>query len=417
MSEGLQRVYKMEKMKNVLLITTMYPDPVRINTEVCHYYTREWVKLGYNVIAINLRSMFPRIYTDMASLFPKLAFRYIGNDVEMDRNMNTLSYQMDGVNVYSMPIFKYIPHGKYPKKSILKTVKSIEEICNNRNFAPDAIIGHFFNPTTEVIYELKKRYSDAKTCIVFHEGPAGMKKHYAKDAKEILDSYNIIGFRHKTMGEWYEQAFGKLKKTFVCYSGTKPSFLDTPFICKKEFSDNPLQKFLFVGQFTYNKCVQETIQALHKVYSHNDFNLTCVGSGGTAMDDIKKYIEQEKIQDNITFTGQIDRDKIIQYYDSNECFVMISKSEAFGLVYLEAMARGCICVGTRGQGIDGVIVDGVNGFLCKGGDSDELSTIIAKINALPASEKQRISDNARHTAEEMSDYNVAKKYIDTVMNA
>ena len=210
-------------MSNVLFLTTMYPDPLRPGTEVCHYYTREWVKMGYNVKVINLRSMFPRIFTDAARLFPKLAHRYIGNHVEMDRNMNVIEHQVENVRAYSMPIFKYIPHGKYPKKSILKAVQTIEEICQKQSFVPDAIIGHFFNPTTEVIYELKKLHPNAKTCIVFHEGPAGMQKHYAKNAKEILDSYDIIGFRHKTMGEWYEKAFGKLKKTFVCYSGTKPT--------------------------------------------------------------------------------------------------------------------------------------------------------------------------------------------------
>ena len=41
---------------------------------------------------------------------------------------------------------------------------------------------------------------------------------------------------------------------------------------------------------------------------------------------------------------------------------MISKNEAFGLVYLEAMLAGCI-VASR-NGIDGIIIDGYNGFLC-----------------------------------------------------
>ena len=43
-------------------------------------------------------------------------------------------------------------------------------------------------------------------------------------------------------------------------------------------------------------------------------------------------------------------------------WIMISKNETFGLVYLEAMARGCITIGSRNQGIDGVINHGVNGF-------------------------------------------------------
>ena len=89
----------------------------------------------------------------------------------------------------------------------------------------------------------------------------------------------------------------------------------------------------------------------------------------------------------------------------------------FGLVYLEAMARGCITVASKNEGMEGIIQDGVNGFLCKAGDVNELVSVIQRINVLPAAEKQRISDKARYTAEELSDYNVAKHYIETVMNS
>ena len=402
--------------KNILFLTTMYPDPLRPGTEVCHYYTREWQKMGYNVIVVNMRSMFPRIYTDMATLFPKLAKRYVGNHVEMDRNMNVIPHKVDNIQVYSIPVFKYIPHGKYPKKSICKVVNIIENIIKENNFEPNAIIGHFFNPTTEVIYELKKIHKTAKTCIVFHEGPSGMQKHYIKNAKEILNSFDILGFRHKSMKEWYENAFGKFNKTFVCYSGTKPTYLKTGTKSDKNFTNESLTKFLYVGQFTYNKCVKSNVEALNICYPQKDFHFTCIGSGGTALGEIKELINNENLNNNISFTGQIDRDEIIKFYDENQCFIMISKSEAFGLVYLEAMARGCICIGTRGQGIDGVIIDGENGFLCNGGDSKELAQIINHINSLSGEEKQRISENARHTAEELSDYNVAKMYIENVMN-
>lgn len=404
-------------MNNILFITTMYPDPVRRNTKVCHFFTQEWVKMGYKVIVVNIRSMFPRIFTDVARLFPKLAFRYIGNDVEMDRNMNIVFHEVDDIPVYSIPIFKYIPHGKYPKHSINKVVKTIEDICAKNSFVPDAIMGHFYNPTAELIYELKKQYPRTMTSLVFHEGPAGMKKNYKNNAREILDSFDILGFRHKTMINWYEREFGSFKNTFVCYSGTKRFYLETPVRAEKEFDDQPLTRFLYVGQMTYNKCVRQSISALHTCYPDGNFQMICVGSGGTALEDIKKDIESYGLQERVFFTGQIPRDEIIKFYDESQAFVMISKSEAFGLVYLEAMSRGCICVGTRGQGIDGVIVDGENGFLCGGGDAMELASIIRKINALSRIEKERISKAARKTAERLSDYNVAKMYIDAVENS
>lgn len=50
---------------------------------------------------------------------------------------------------------------------------------------------------------------------------------------------------------------------------------------------------------------------------------------------------------------------------ASDCFIMISKNEAFGLVYLEAMSAGCITIASRGEGFDGVIIHGVNGFYVK----------------------------------------------------
>ena len=96
---------------------------------------------------------------------------------------------------------------------------------------------------------------------------------------------------------------------------------------------------------------------------------------------------------------------------------MISKYEVFGLVYLEAMARGCITIASRDEGMEGIIEDGVNGFLCEAGDTKELSDIIRRINKLTQSEKEKMSKEARKTAEKLSDYNVAKRYIDAVMSA
>lgn len=41
---------------------------------------------------------------------------------------------------------------------------------------------------------------------------------------------------------------------------------------------------------------------------------------------------------------------------------MISRNETFGVVYLEAMAAGCITIASRNVGYDGIIVDRVNGI-------------------------------------------------------
>jgi glycosyltransferase involved in cell wall biosynthesis len=396
--------------KNILFLTTMYPDPLRPGTPVCHYYTKEWVKQGHKVEVITLRSMFPPIYTFMAGLFPKLAHRYVGNHVEMDRNMNIIHHEKDGVFVHSIPIFKYIPHGKYPKKSINKTLDAILKIITEKGFVPDAIMGHFYNPSMELIIRLKEYYPNAKTSLVFHDSLTGVIKKNYPDVKNLLQKFDLVGGRHKSMTIVLNQEFGPFKHPYVCVSGTPDSFINNDSL-NKVLTDGPIRNFLYVGQFTTNKCVQQTVEAIFKIYKSEEWHISLVGDGGTCMGKVKEFVSNNKLEQHVSFEGRIPRERIKEYYDKSECYVMISRSEAFGLVYLEAMSRGCICIGTKGQGIDGVIRDGFNGFLCDGGSVEGLKEVLLRINSLSAEEKTVISKNAINTAKLLSDSYVAQEYI------
>ena len=404
---------------NILFLTTMYPDSIRPVTPVCHYYTKEWAKKGHHVEVITLRSMFPPIFTIMAGLFPGLARKIVGNHVEMDRDMSIVTLEKDGVFVNSMPIFKYIPHGKYPKKSINKAVGNILEILKEKNVVPDVIIGHFYNPCMEIILDLKKFFPNAKTSLVFHDALVEVVKKNYPNVKNLLQQFDVVGGRHKTMTEVLNHEFGPFKHPFVCVSGTPDFFISAP---RKErvFTECPITRFIFVGQFTKNKCIKSIIQALHSAYGTAKWELSLIGDegtdGGACIADVKSYISENTLDNNVVFLGKMPRENIIHYYDNNDCFIMISLSEAFGLVYLEAMSRGCICVGSKGQGIDGVIVDGENGFLCEGGNFRELEQIIYRINTLSSEEKKQISENAVKTASRMSDKNVADFYLSKVCN-
>ncbi len=404
--------------KRILLLTTMYPDPLRPATKVCHYFATQWVAMGYEVLVINYRSMFPRIYTDMARLFPKLAEKYIGNHVEMDTNMDIIQHEVDGIPVYSIPIFKYFPHGAYSDREINKQVKKLKGILEERKYAPDIIIGHFYNPQMVIIPQLKEMYPNAKTCLSLHEWYLDtIKKTYPKKYERLLKSFDIIGYRSVPIKRGFEAIYGNSYKGLLCFSGTAKDFLEVEPV-ERVFNDGALSKFIFVGQFIQRKYPLETIKAVKNVYgSDGNFSLTFVGKKYMCYPEMEEYTKANGLENKVTFTGQIARDEIIPLYDKSECFIMISKYEVFGLVYLEAMSRGCLTIAARDEGMDGIIVNGENGFLCEAGNEKELETIIRKINTLPASEKKRISQNAIKTARELSDYNVAKSYIQQVENA
>lgn len=402
----------------ILFISTMYPNNLRPGTGVCHYFTKQWVAMGYDVRVIYIRSMFPRIYTDLARLFPKLALKYVGNHVEMDRNMSVLKEEKDGIPVFSMPIFKYVPHGKYPHRSINKCLNTIIGILRDEAFTPDAIIGHFYNPTLEIVGRLKKLYPEAKTCVSLHElHPEVIKNCYPKNYMDIINGVDVIGFRSVPIKQRFEKMYGSKHKSLVCWSGTPEAYLRTQATTTRVFTDGPMNSFLYVGQTIKRKFPKETVEGVHKAMLEANFNLTYVGTQDLGYPETKEYIDKHQLTGKVSFTGKVPREEIIKYYDQSDCFILISRGEVFGLVYLEAMSRGCITIAGKGEGMEGIIEDGVNGFLCEPGNAEELASIIKQINTLTAAEKKAISERALATANDLSDINVAKRYLDAVLSA
>ena len=49
-------------MQKILLLTNIYPnnDPSYGGTKVCHSFTTEWQKMGYDVRVVHIESLFPR---------------------------------------------------------------------------------------------------------------------------------------------------------------------------------------------------------------------------------------------------------------------------------------------------------------------------------------------------------------------
>jgi glycosyltransferase involved in cell wall biosynthesis len=60
--------------------------------------------------------------------------------------------------------------------------------------------------------------------------------------------------------------------------------------------------------------------------------------GGTA--DIKRFIAQNDLEGKVIVTGEVTDDELAEWYAEADLFALFSRYEAFGLVYLEAMAHG-----------------------------------------------------------------------------
>ena len=398
-------------MCKILLLSSIYPLPTKNNhgTSVCHYFTREWVKMGYNVRVVHYQAVYPLPFYWLARLNRKKIAARTGAVVYTEKDKGG-TYQMDGVPVKRIPLFKPIPHGSYSHCAIVKSLREITSWLDDESFTPDVIIGHFPNPQIEVVDALHECYPNSKTCIVMH-GEIGLAKKVYKDRMlPLSQKIDIWGFRNPAVQKSFENQVMKVDNAFMCYSGIPEDYITTT---NTHIFDSPSPNVIYVGEMIERKYPMEVMVALEKAYPKGNYQLTYVGDG-FLREKIKERVDSGSVKGKVIVLGKIPRDCIKAQYDDADIMVMISKWEVFGLVYLEAMARGCITIASRDEGFDGIIVDGENGFLCKAGDADELVSIFQRIDAMTREEKMVISQKAIETAQSLTDYKAAKRYIDDV---
>ncbi len=377
-----------------------------------HYYAKEWVQLGHEVRVVHFRSVFPAVFYFFAKLLKQTLKKVFQTDfVPMERLDTRVEFIHEGIEVISQPIFKIFPHFKFFNRTIKEQAKIIHQDDLNKKFTPDVILTHFVNPQLPLISELKKYYPNAKTSLVLHENPKVISDLFGSNAAKLLANVDYFGFRFNEMRNQFINIFGDRKNLFICPSGIPERYI-VEEISPDKFK-NERMTFCFVGMLIPLKNIEVLLEAFNLAFPCRNFDLKIVGEG-MLEGKLRNKIAELDLSSSVVMQSKISRDDVQQLLETTDVFVMVSKPEAFGLVYLEAMGKGCITVGTKGQGIDGVILDGINGFLCNAGNVEELSELIKKIHSMTLEEKQLISKSAHQTASELTDRKVAVSYLEEI---
>ena len=160
------------------------------------------------------------------------------------------------------------------------------------------------------------------------------------------------------------------------------------------------------------------VDAVIKAFSAcNNSNATLrIIGGGQEEQRLKSLVSELDIKDVVSFVGKIPRSHVMDEMRNAHVFTMISQGETFGMVYIEAMLQGCITIASYGEGFDGIIKDGENGFLCEAGNYDDLAEIYKKIEAMSEEERNRIGQNAIDTALKFSEAAVAERYLEDALS-
>ena len=146
------------------------------------------------------------------------------------------------------------------------------------------------------------------------------------------------------------------------------------------FPDKVIVVFM-ASHLTKEKGVMEFLHAAASLIRHNGSVHFAVVGGGEEESIMRRFCRDNHMENRLTFVGFINRKQVVKILNASDIFVLSSYSEGFPMVILEAMAAGLPIVATKVGAIPEIIEDGINGFLVRIKDADELCQKIAVLAA------------------------------------
>jgi rhamnosyl/mannosyltransferase len=134
-----------------------------------------------------------------------------------------------------------------------------------------------------------------------------------------------------------------------------------------------------VGRHVYYKGFDVLIDAMREIDA-----VLWIGGDGPLTADFERRAAEAGIADRVVFTGRLTDEALAAHYAACDVFAMPStdRSEAFGIVQLEAMHFGRPVLSTRlGTGVEFVNLDEVTGLLVPPRDAHALALAIRRLLA------------------------------------
>ena len=233
-------------------------------------------------------------------------------------------------------------------------------------------------------------------------------------ARKILDEAENIIFLSPTYRDLTIEKYARkvnrdkiASKSYIIPNGIDNYFLENRNFKIKE--KNSKVNLIYVGRIDdLNKNIITTIKVCKQLIKEGyDAQLTVVGRLENTI--FKKLISKYSF---IKYIPKVDKFGVRGYLDNNDIFIMPSKRETFGLVYVEAMSQGLPVIYTKGQGFDGHFPEGHVGYHVTYNDIGEIVMGIKNI----LNNYNNISKNASQESLKFDWNNISEEYIEIYEN-
>ena len=279
---------------------------------------------------------------------------------------NEKDYIYDGIEVYRFNTLQ-VPSAILPGSFDWYNICSFRKKLKGLNIDIKNISVIHCHVTELGIYAnaLKKKNPQIKTILQHHGFDvlslkngrfANMywhKKYMIWYGRRICNKIDInVGVSNKTLE--YLTSYKEVipKQTYTLYNGVDLSkfYPNQPKTKSDKFIIGCVANFWDLkDQITLIKAV-----GILKSKGLNNILVRFIGSGAT-LNECKEYVENNNLNELISFETEITHRELNDYYNSLDLFVLPSYWEAFGCVYTEAFACGVPFIAVKGQGISELI--------------------------------------------------------------
>lgn len=311
---------------------------------------------------------------------------------------------VDGVHLHYVRFVSLSNHGKkFFNTASAKLAIQTHFRTLFKQFVPDVIHAHTFGFDSSIGVWLKKKLGcllvltthGSDVSIPYEQG----KKEYIKTCCEQVDTVVCVS---SALAQKVKSCGVDIPVRSIL-NGFNLQYLPD------NLEKSPLA-LLQVSKLDAQKKVDVTIRAYAQIrQQYPEARLTVVGQG-PERENLEKLCAELGVQDGVTFRGQISNEKVLEEMAKAQFFVMPSVREGFGIVYLEAMSCGCVTVGTQGEGIADLIVNGENGFLVPPNDPGAIAGVICRCQDCP-NEVQAVTKRGQEAARALTWKTNAEKYV------
>ena len=168
---------------------------------------------------------------------------------------------------------------------------------------------------------------------------------------------------------------------------------------RRRFAAPDERLVLLVGRLVYEKGFHIALEALPGLIERLGKLRFIVAGSGTAEAELKLQARKLGLLDHGTFLGWIGDDVLHSLYRISDLCVIPSLYEPFGLVALEAMASGCLCVVADTGGLREVVPDDASvGLRFRSRDPQSLATMVERVLTDPALRQRLVARASDHVA-------------------